>query len=421
MMRSSSVTGTRDQTDIEMALNKINMNFLAQALAKDAFPPGGDLLEIGESVVASHDSPLDLLAVVAPFVPPQRSEEAARRIEAAAQSKSAYQNNIGPARALYHAIFEPAFYAAIDLGLLPRRLCVDLNGFVHVGRLFDYVINNGTSEHVFDQANVYRTIHDHTRPGGVMIHWTPCLGWTNHGFYNVQPGFFFDLANANGYQIKLIGLAALDIFFPLQSGDDYREGVAQHRRLANFEICTVLRKVVDQPFRIPIQGTYQGGRPEAYVLAKVPRHYVHVGRPNLALNKPALQSSTSRWSWHDDPAQDAAGGNNGMITGYYSFMTEVEYDPWWMVDLGSEVPINEVMVYNRIDTPETAKRAAHLIISLSDDGVSWLTVFSRAEDTAFGGADGRPLQVVLEGRRARFVRVSLPGRTILYLDEIEVY
>lgn len=405
-----------------MALNREIAEFFSRALAMEALPPGGDLLEIGESGVSAHDKPGDLLRIVEPYVPGDRFDEAVRRLEATGRSKTNYQKVYGPARAFYHAVFEPAFYMAIELGFAPRRLCVDLNGPVQVGRQFDYVVNNGTTEHIFDQANVFRIIHDCTRAGGVMIHWTPCLGWINHGLYAVQPGFFFDLAAVNGYEVKLAGLGNKDVFFPLDRGEGYRQALQQHRTLASCGVFALLRKAQDQPFQAPTQGYYQGGLAEQHVLAKVPRHYAPDVRRNLALNKPARQSSTGIWSCHDDPAQDAAGGNNGMVTGYYGFSTDLQFEPWWMVDLGSPVPINEVVVYNRIDTtPNGATRAVHLEIYLSQDGESWSKVFSREEDLVFGGADGNPLRVMIYGRTARFVRLGLPGKTLLCLDEIEVY
>jgi hypothetical protein len=49
-----------------------------------------------------------------------------------------------------------------------------------------------------------------------MIHWTPCLGWIDHGPYNVQPGFFHDLARANGYEMLLATLAGISM--AVQSG-----------------------------------------------------------------------------------------------------------------------------------------------------------------------------------------------------------
>jgi hypothetical protein len=93
-----------------------------------------------------------------------------------------------------------------------------------------------------------------------------------------------------------------------------------------------------------------------------------------------------------------------------------------MVDLGAQRQLNEIVVYNRIDTQKNgASRSAHLQAWLSDDGEAWSNVYSRQDDVPFGGADGKPLRILMHGRPARFVRLSLPGSTILCLDEIEVY
>lgn len=72
---------------------------------------------------------------------------------------------------------------------------------------FDLVTNNGTGEHIFDQASVFRNVHALTRTGGVMVHVLPFHNYINHGFYNVQPILFHDLAEANQYDILRISLA----------------------------------------------------------------------------------------------------------------------------------------------------------------------------------------------------------------------
>ena len=178
-----------------MGLSRIEITFFELALRMGIFPTGGHILEIGESVVAWGNTPADLFPILAPRLPSYRIEEATRRAAKAAASKSLYEKGAGPARAIYHAVFDPESYTAIDLEPGPRRFCLDLNNAnISLQRQFDCVINNGTSEHIFNQGNVYRVIHDHTRAGGTMIHWTPGLGWIDHGLYNVQPGFFFDLA-----------------------------------------------------------------------------------------------------------------------------------------------------------------------------------------------------------------------------------
>ena len=316
---------------------------------------------------------------------------------------------------------EPASYTAIDLDQGPRRFCLDLNDQnLSLHRQFDCVINNGTSEHIFDQANVFRVIHNHTRPGGIMFHWIPCLGWIDHGLYAVQPGFFFDLAKANQYEALLIALTCDGICHPLKAGRDWWSALQAHPGLKDAEATVVLKKTADLPFVAPLQRIWTHQSP-GLNLANMSRRGALQMRQNLALNRPALQSSTSVWSWHDDPAVDAAGRNNGQVTGSFGFHTDCEPKPWWRVDLGSSQRISEVLVYNRLDEPAWAFRAAHLRVSLSDDADTWRTVFARTDDIPFGGADGNPLRVELNGETARYVRISLPAEGFLHLDEIEVF
>jgi SAM-dependent methyltransferase len=403
-----------------MALGRLETNFFRMALEMGGFPSRVHMLEIGESHLVPSETAEALLSIVAPHLPAERIAEARRRATSAAKSRSMYQKQFGPARAVHHAVFDPISYTAIDLEQGPRRYCLDLNGPVSLHQQFDCVINNGTSEHIFDQANVFRVIHDHTRPGGVMIHFTPSLGWANHGLFHAQPGFFFDLAMANGYEVVLVVLSGDGICYPLQAGDGFRAALIAHPVLANAEICALLRKTADTRFQTPVQGMWSHQSP-GLTLATMPRRRTLQSRCNLAIGRPALQSSTSIWSWHDDPALDAAGGNNGQVTGYFGFCTELESEPWWMVDLDAVQPVTEVVVYNRLDGHEWAQRAAHLCVSFSNDNKSWRETYSRNEDHAFGGADGRPLRVETSGLTCRYVRVSLPGREFLHLDEIEVY
>ncbi|MEQ8228954.1 MAG: hypothetical protein RIA64_12785 [Rhodospirillales bacterium] len=65
-------------------------------------------------------------------------------------------------------------------------------------------INCGTTEHLIDQCNAFKIIHDLTRPGGLMIHALPFLGSIDHGFFNYNPNLFWALARFNSYE--MIGL-----------------------------------------------------------------------------------------------------------------------------------------------------------------------------------------------------------------------
>ncbi|NQT39405.1 MAG: discoidin domain-containing protein, partial [Planctomycetes bacterium] len=118
--------------------------------------------------------------------------------------------------------------------------------------------------------------------------------------------------------------------------------------------------------------------------------------------------------------QDAAGGNDGVKDGTYGFHTSQDAKPWWQVDLGSAVPLDRVVIYNRCDG-KVEDRAARLIVLLSGDGKTW-TVYYRHDGSSFlGRTDDKPLVVSAAGETARFVRVQLPGPQYFHLDEVEVY
>lgn len=67
--------------------------------------------------------------------------------------------------------------------------------------------------------------------------------------------------------------------------------------------------------------------------------------PNLALNQPAKQSSTSQWS----QPNDARGAVDGNVSGGYGFHTESEPNAWWQVDLGAVKALAEIRIFNRRD------------------------------------------------------------------------
>ena len=255
-----------------------------------------------------------------------------------------------------------------------------------------------------------------------MNHWTPCLGWADHGLFHTQPGFFFDLAAANGYEIALAALSGDGVCYRVRSGGEFWEALNAHPVLARSEMCTVIRKTADRPFSPPVQGMWRYQSPGSK-LATMPRRRQPQNRRNLALNRPALQSSTSSWSWHEDPALDAAGANNGHVTGFFSFHTELDDEPWWMVDLGATLPITEVVVHNRLDGELWARRAAHLCLSLSNDAKVWQRVFPDRKTVPLAARTETRFALKFRGRpqvRARLIaraRVSSSRRDRSLLDK----
>jgi FkbM family methyltransferase len=141
-----------------------------------------------------------------------------------------------------------------------------------------------------------------------------------------------------------------------------------------------------------------------------------VARPgvNIALNGVATQSSISPYSRTDD----AQGAVNGIITGVFGFHTAKENHPWWQVDLLVSTPLKEVIVFNRID--RCAARAYAFVLKLGDENGVFTQVYAQNGRT-FGGKDGTPARIELEGATARYVRIELTTDDYLHLDQVEVY
>jgi hypothetical protein len=140
--------------------------------------------------------------------------------------------------------------------------------------------------------------------------------------------------------------------------------------------------------------------------------------PNLALRKPALQSSVSSYSIGSTAAEDANGGNNGHFGCLYGFHTRTEHDPWWQVDLEDSYLIRRVVIFNRRDQAARLKRFTLLG---SRDGREWEELFRKSDDHVFG-SDNEPFRVEIDGERlARFIRVRLDGEAPLHFKECQVF
>jgi hypothetical protein len=112
--------------------------------------------------------------------------------------------------AFYRALGFSA-YLAMDINHKYGSVIMDLNRDLKADYqfrdTFDLVTNNGTGEHVFNQYMIFRNVHQLTKVGGMMLHIMPFGNYVNHGFYNFQPVLFADLAAANGYIIRKLGIA----------------------------------------------------------------------------------------------------------------------------------------------------------------------------------------------------------------------
>lgn len=127
-------------------------------------------------------------------------------------------------------------YESIDANGRGTRTA-DLNAMLDPLDPFDLVTDFGTGEHIFDQAQVWRSIHTLTKPGGFIAFDRPAQGYEKHCYYLVNRCLVDDIAAVNGYTVLLLEQAQTPRGALLR-------GV--FKRPSTYD-----------PFRIPQQGRYR--------------------------------------------------------------------------------------------------------------------------------------------------------------------
>ncbi|MEE8058021.1 MAG: hypothetical protein V3T17_09310 [Pseudomonadales bacterium] len=67
---------------------------------------------------------------------------------------------------------------------------------------YHFVIDAGTTEHVFDYAQALRNCATLVKLHGYIYHGVP-MNWPNHGFYNISPTLYYDFYEDNGFKTIL--------------------------------------------------------------------------------------------------------------------------------------------------------------------------------------------------------------------------
>jgi hypothetical protein len=94
-------------------------------------------------------------------------------------------------------------YLSVDIegeNILPLDLNFDRVP-LHLRNRYHLATNFGTTEHVVNQLNAFKILHDLVGPGCIMLHNVPSAGFLDHGLVNYTPKFFWRLARANGYRV----------------------------------------------------------------------------------------------------------------------------------------------------------------------------------------------------------------------------
>lgn len=124
---------------------------------------------------------------------------------------------------------------------------------------FDIVLNFGTTEHIINQLNCFRVMHDAMKVGGISFHQRPCAGWANHGYYLYHLLFIQDLAKANDYEIvDYWYMPAGQCELPpdkMRMPESPRTEGKQNGvlTLLNFNLNIILRKKISCSFKIKLE------------------------------------------------------------------------------------------------------------------------------------------------------------------------
>lgn len=165
-------------------------------------PPGGAICDIGATQLfggdLSCDGARDFLEFYASLTPSaKKPSDVAEGILA----------RIGHGGFLGDLLSLAGFdYTALDIFHARNTILFDLNVHAPGPRLygkFDLVMNLGTTEHVFSQLRAFQTIHELTKPGGVVYHDLPFAGYFDHALFRYDPLFFREIVKANSYEILL--------------------------------------------------------------------------------------------------------------------------------------------------------------------------------------------------------------------------
>jgi hypothetical protein len=226
-------------------------------------PPGGSLVEIGAQQLS--DSFLACRAELAsagrlfgvdrpcPLPPPLSLawQDSVNRLDPAAPLARDFWTWLG---------FD---YASIDIDGSPYSIPIDLNyDQVPEGCRGKYrlVTNYGTTEHVANQLNAFKIIHDLTAVGGLMVHSVPAQGMFCHGLVNYNPKFFWMLARSNGYkwlQMNYVHSSSLeplpaDVVDHVSMFDpDFSDRISRYRA-ADCALMVVLQKTFDVDYVAPL-------------------------------------------------------------------------------------------------------------------------------------------------------------------------
>ncbi|XP_032242798.1 fucolectin [Nematostella vectensis] len=153
----------------------------------------------------------------------------------------------------------------------------------------------------------------------------------------------------------------------------------------------------------------------AFVKTRVTPCSKGVSSTNVALHKPASQSSIS---WYGSAGRAVDGSRNGKYFDGSCSHTNVQFNPWWRVDLRRSFLVRRVFVMNRQDCCGNALNNFEVRVGDSTYSMSDPTC-----GTSYSIPQGQGLTITCRPPlRGRYVTIMLHGQDrVLTLCEVEVY
>ena len=249
-----------------MAITKVHYAFLKHLRQKNLIPTFDSILEIGEQNWYGDLPPEILFKDIKQFCDNSVQEELIIKLDSHIKNYPYDDFLFDVAKIFYQIFFRPKTLHSIDLHGTSRSMRLDLNREHKLEIKYDCIINLGTAEHIFNVAQLFRSIHEWIKIDGLFIHNLPMSGEIDHGFYNFHPTFFWDLSYINKYE---------NIIMAKSVGNDIK--VYTNRKSFTKDILTMesnissgiwsIQKKTDssKEFKIPLQGVYDDNLPNTEI------------------------------------------------------------------------------------------------------------------------------------------------------------
>lgn len=241
-----------------MALNNVFLEDMIELRRRGAVGDGGSVIEIGAQQLANNFlRQHELLSQCYALFDRMRTELGAPIASRAVNQLEELAEDNPTSRHFWQSI--GFSYATVDFDGHRASTPLDLNRD-HVPRrmraAFDLVVNTGTTEHLANQDNAFRVIHDLCGPGGLMYHQVPAGGMMTHGLITYTPKFFWHLCRENGYEPVILRVSSHPANPVPQDVRDANLSYAGSDpilvdQVPDFMIGAALRKPHDRPFVTP--------------------------------------------------------------------------------------------------------------------------------------------------------------------------